>query len=63
MKDYIELHYPDQPRGRQYTYKRLRGIIQEAWDSITPNDLQDVIGTMRERCQAVIDACGGHTKY
>jgi transposase len=63
IKDYIELHYPDLPAGRQYTYDRLRGIVQEAWESITPEDLRSVVGTMSERCQAVIDARAGHTKY
>jgi transposase len=63
MKDYIETYYPDMPAGRQPTYDQLRGIVQEAWDSITPEDLRDIIGTMKDRCQAVIDAKGGHTKY
>ena len=36
MKDYIEACYPDLPGGRQRTYDQLRGIVQEAWDSITP---------------------------
>jgi transposase len=61
MKDYIEAHYP--PGGRQRTYDELRRIVNEAWDSITPEDFREVIGTMRDRCQAVIDAQGGHTKY
>jgi hypothetical protein len=63
MKDYIELHYPDLPGGRQRTYNQLRSIVQEAWESITPEDLKELIGTMRDRCQAVIDAHRGHTKY
>ena len=63
MKDYIEARYPDLPGGKQYTYDRLRGIVQEAWDSITPELLGDLLGTMKERCQAVIDAGGGYTKY
>jgi transposase len=63
MKDYIEACYPDLPGGRQRTYDQLRGIVQEAWDSITPELLAEVIETMRDRCQAVIDAQGGYTKY
>jgi transposase len=34
MKDYIELHYPDLPAGRQRTYDEFRRIVREAWDSI-----------------------------
>ena len=63
MKDYIEAHYPDLPGGRQCSYDELRSIVQEAWESITPKDLGDIIATMKDRCQAVIDARGGHTKY
>jgi ketohexokinase/beta-glucosidase len=63
MKDYIELHYPDQPGGRQYTYDQLRVIVREAWDSISIETLRELIDSMQARCQAVIDADGGHTKY
>jgi hypothetical protein len=63
MKNYIEVYYPDLPRGRQRSYDQLRGIVREAWESITPEDLRDVIETMGDRCQAVIDARSGHTKY
>jgi hypothetical protein len=63
MKDHIEQHYPDLPGGRQYSYDQLRGMVCEAWESVTPEMLTEVVGTMRERCQAVIDAQGGHTIY
>lgn len=63
MKDHIEQHYPDLPGGRQYSYDQLRGMGCEAWESVTPEMLTEVVGTMRERCQAVIDAQGGHTIY
>jgi hypothetical protein len=63
MKDYIEHHYPDLPAGRQRTYPQLEAIVQEAWDSITPECLSSLLDSMRDRCQAVIDAKGGHTKY
>lgn len=63
MKDYIENCYPDLPAGRQRTYDQLRQIVQEAWDSITDEVLRELIGSMKDRCQAVIDADGGHTKY
>lgn len=63
MKDYIEVQYPDLDDGKQYTYDRLRVIVQEAWDRISEEYLQWLIDSMPERCQAVIDAKGGHTKY
>ena len=63
MKDYIEAYYPDLPAARQPTYDQLRGIVQEDWDSVTPEDLREIIGTTKDCCQAVIDAKGGHTKY
>jgi hypothetical protein len=63
IKDYIEVYYPDLPGGRQRSYNQLRGIAQKAWDSITPDLLAEVVATMQDRCQAVIDAQGGHTKY
>jgi hypothetical protein len=63
MKDYIARHYPDQSSGKQYTYDQLHVQVKEAWDSITPQDLIDQIDLMKERCEAVIKAKGGHTKY
>jgi len=63
MKDYIELTYPDLLGGRDYTHNRLRGIVQEAWESIEPQVLFDLVATMKDRCQAVIDAQGGYTSY
>lgn len=63
MKDYIEACYPDLPNGRQRTYDQLRQIVREAWDSTTEQDLRELVDSMRDRCQAVIDADGGYTKY
>jgi hypothetical protein len=63
MKDYIEINYPDLPGGRQYTYEQLRGIVREAWDSISLDFLRELIESMPARCQAVIEAKGGYTKY
>jgi transposase len=63
LKDYIEIHYPDLDGGKQYTYDKLRQIVREAWDSISSELLQSLVDTMHDRCQAVIDADGGHTVY
>jgi DDE superfamily endonuclease len=59
MKDYIQEHYPKV----HSSYKRLRAAIQEAWESITHERIRELVHSMRARCQAVIDAEGGHTKY
>jgi ketohexokinase/beta-glucosidase len=63
MKDYIESRYPDQEGGKQPTYDELRVIVREAWESISIEFLRELIDSMHDRCQAVIDADGGHTKY
>ena len=59
MKDYLQEHYPRVHRS----YKRLRAEILEAWESITHERIRELVGSMRERCQAVIDADGWYTKY
>lgn len=63
MKDYIEAHYPDKEGGKQPSYDQLRVIVQEAWESISIEFLRELIDSMPARCQAVIDADGGHTVY
>jgi ketohexokinase/beta-glucosidase len=63
MKDWIAWNYPDKPFGKQYSYEELRKITQEAWMAISEETLKKVIEEMPLRCQAVIDAHGGYTKY
>ncbi|KAF1946614.1 hypothetical protein EJ02DRAFT_493737, partial [Clathrospora elynae] len=63
MKDWIELNHPDLPAGRQRSYDQLCDIVKQAWEAITPEYLESLVISMRERCQAVIDAEGGYTKY
>jgi hypothetical protein len=59
MKDYIQEHYP-----KVYSsYKNLRIAIQEAWESITHEQIRGLIRGMRDRCKAVIAAQGYSTKY
>lgn len=59
MKDWIEERYGD----KQHTYDQLRKYVREAWDAITEDQLNSLIDTMQERCQAVIDAKGGFTRF
>jgi transposase len=58
-KNYIQKHYPEIHRS----YKRLRSAIQEAWDSITLEEIRGLTRTMEERCIDVIVADGGCTKW
>ena len=53
MKDYIENTFPE-----RMTYAQLKRAVQEAWDSITTDQLNELIDSMHYRCQAVIDADG-----
>jgi transposase len=59
MKDWLQLHYP----GQTCSYPQLRRQVNEAWDAIGEDLLNDLIESMPARCQAVIDAAGGHTKF
>ncbi|OJD20879.1 hypothetical protein ACJ73_07784 [Blastomyces percursus] len=38
-------------------------VIRAAWDAITEEQLQERIAEMPARCQAVIQAGGGYTRY
>ena len=63
MKDYIQRHHPNLGCGKQRTQDSLRNIVKEAWDSVSSEDLVRLIQSMPARCQAVIDADGGPTRY
>lgn len=59
VKDYIEEHYPEIHRS----YPRLRAAVVEAWNAVAHEDILDLVRSMPERCQAVIETRGWHTKY
>jgi len=64
MKNYIQQHY-------YVTYydctriplERLRAIIWEAWEAVPDSFIENLLNSWWRRCQAVIDAKGGPTKY
>lgn len=60
MKDHIEDAHGlvEKP-----SYPQLRRWVQEAWDALPEEYLEELICSMPARCQAVIDANGMHTKY
>ena len=60
MKDWIQDHYS---QADKLSYDALRKAVREAWDVVTPEQLNELINEMPARCQAVIDAEGGPTEY
>lgn len=59
IKDYIQEKYPQAHRS----YPKLKTAVLEAWDSITNEEVIELIASMPARCKAVIEAEGWHTKY
>ena len=45
------------------TLARLTQILQMEWNAIPQATLQNLVRSMRRRCQACIQARGGHTRY
>jgi len=58
MKNYIQDKYPE-----VMSYEALRVAVNDAWEQIGVIELEELIMSMPERCQAVIDAEGRFTKY
>jgi hypothetical protein len=42
---------------------QLRKIILQAWDAVLEDYIQGLYDSWWRRCQAIIDARGGPTKY
>jgi hypothetical protein len=59
MKDWIQERYEDTLHG----YDQLRAAVAEAWAAVPEAYLEELLATMRARCQAVILAHGKHTRY
>ena len=62
MKYFIQDKYPDLGEGRQRSSREIREIVEEAWESVSSEDLMNLLSTMPARCQAVLDANGGSCK-
>jgi hypothetical protein len=45
------------------TLQELRDALVYEWNNVPQAFIQRVIGSMRRRCEAVVDARGGHTRY
>lgn len=60
MKDWIQEFYGDEDK---LSYDTLRKAVKEAWDAVTEEQLNKLIKSMHNRCQAVINVNGMQTKY
>ena len=49
--------------GIQKTINELHVCLQEEWDKLTIQDFLKYILEMLQRCEAVIENAGGHTKW
>jgi len=45
------------------TYPRLRQAVKEAWEAITEEHLEELMNSMHDRCQAVIDTKDEHINF
>ena len=53
-----------QARARQpHDLPELRVAVVEEWNELPQNNFNRLVRSMRRRCQAVIDARGGNTRY
>jgi hypothetical protein len=50
-------------RHRVHSVEEMKRVIEDEWNNLTPEDFQASIESMQRRCQAVIKARGGMTKY
>ena len=48
---------------KRYDLPELRNAVVEEWNELPQNNFNRLVRSMRRRCQAVIDARGGNTRY
>jgi len=64
MENWIQEHYFQALyEADKVPYERLREIITEAWNAVPNSFIQTLYDSWWRRCQAVINAKGGPTKY
>ena len=64
MKDWIQERYWQACYNvAKIPLSKLRRIIQEAWEAVPNEYIETLYKSQWRRCQAVIDANGGPTKY
>jgi hypothetical protein len=64
MKNWIQEHYwHARYTASKLSLAQLRQIILEAWNAVPDSYIESLYNSWRARCQAVIDANGGPTRY
>ncbi|KAI0994679.1 hypothetical protein K3495_g13502 [Podosphaera aphanis] len=48
MKDKTEYKYPDLNGGKRLSSDQIRAIVKEAWDSVSTQELTDLIESMHD---------------
>jgi hypothetical protein len=57
IKNYLQDNYPEVMQ-----YDALRAVVKDAWDKVGRHEFEELIHSMQDRCQVVIDAEGRFTK-
>ena len=64
MKRHVQGNYLRKSyENHTFTRSELKQLIQEAWDSVRDEDIAALYDSWRDRCDAVIRANRGPTKY
>jgi len=64
MKNWIQQHYWRAVYdASMLSLAQLKQIILEAWNAVPDSYIESLFNSWRARCQAVIDANGGPTRY
>ena len=53
----------EQLEAHRLGLQQLRVALEAAWDALDVRDINRLISSMKQRCEAVIAAGGGHTRY
>ena len=53
----------DERESKISTLSDLERVLKEEWYRLTPEYMNNLVGSMNKRCQSVAKANGGHTKY
>jgi len=60
VADHFNVHHRQNPPD---TLQKLRDALVQEWNNIPQAFIQRLISSMRRRCEAVVAARGGHTRY
>ena len=60
MKDWLMYNYAEE---KKTSYDELRKRVIAAWEAIGAEVFDELVSTMPQRCQDIIDAQGGNTEW